>query len=199
MTRRAAKSAFTCGAASTPPSQTSSKWRSSMARSSSRLEQVEVERVLEVGRLVGGEHEHRRRRPATTRASSATWGSGSVKCSMRCDEQAPSKLAGSEPEAQGVHLRHPEALGAVAGGGRGDGLGGVVDPDHLAAGAEEAGRLEALATAHVEDAAPADPLEDGPVARLVQGQQRVGGHPLLRPLARQPALRAGHHGRSPFV
>ena len=132
MTRRAAKSAFTWGAASTPPSQTSSKWRSSMARSSSRSKRWRWKGFSKSAGLFGVST-HPTPSSLSTRASSATWGSGSVKCSMRCDEQAPSKLAGRKPEAQGVHLRHPEALGAVAGRRRGGGLGGVVDPDHLAA------------------------------------------------------------------
>ena len=78
-----------------------------------------------------------------------------------------------------------------------DRVGRVVDPDHLAPGSEEAGRLEPLAAADVEDAPLSDAVEHGPVARLVQGEQRVRGHPLLRSLARQAALGAGGHGRLP--
>jgi heterodisulfide reductase subunit A-like polyferredoxin len=40
---------------------------------------------------------------------------------------------------------------------------------------------------------------DGAIAGLVEGEERVRGHALLGSLARQPAFRAGHHGRSPFV
>jgi hypothetical protein len=98
-----------------------------------------------------------------------------------------------------LDLRHPQSLGPVAGRRRGGSLRRIVDADDLAVLAQEAGRLEALATPHVEDAAPADPVQHGPVARLVQGEQGIGGDALLWPLARQPALRAGHHGRSPFV
>ena len=104
-----------------------------------------------------------------------------------------------ETEAQGVHLGHPQAFGPVAGVSRGRRLGGVVDPDHLAALTEEPGRLETLTAAHVEDASPADPIQDGAVARLVQRQEGIWGDALLRPLTRQPGLRAGHHGHSPFV
>ena len=43
----------------------------------------------------------------------------------------------------------------------------------------------------------ADALEHGPVARLVQGEQGIRRHPLLRPLPREPALGAGGHGALP--
>ena len=89
---------------------------------------------------------------ARTRASSATCGSGSVKCSIRWDEQTPSKLAAREAQPQRVHLGDPQAVGPVAGGGRRHGVRGVVDAHDLAVGGQEAGRLEALAAPHVEDA-----------------------------------------------
>jgi hypothetical protein len=162
------------------------------------LEEMEVEGVLEVGRLVGRQHATD---PVVLQhpghLGHVGLGVGEVLDEMR---RAGAVEAGrQEAEVQGVHLGHPQALGSVTGGGGGCRLGGVVDPDHLAALAQEPGRFESLATAHVEDAALADPVQHGSVARLVQRQERIGGDALLGPLARQPALRAGHHGRSPFV
>ena len=107
----------------------------------------------------------------------------------------PVEALGGEPEIERVHLGHPKALGRVAGGRRRDGFGGVVGPEDLAIGSKEAGRLESVAAAHIEDAPVADAVEHGPVARLVQGEQGVRGHTLLGSLARQPAFGAAGHDR----
>ena len=118
LTRRAAKSAFTWGAASTPPSHTSSKWRPSMAASSARSKRW---RWKGFSKSAGSLGVSTNAAPSSlsTRAISATWPSGSVKCSIRCDEHTPSKLAVRQPQAACVHLPHLEALGAVAGRCRG--------------------------------------------------------------------------------
>ena len=57
LTRRAVKSALTWGTASRPWTVTSWKWRLEQGSELGRLEQVDVEGVLEVGRGVGGEEE----------------------------------------------------------------------------------------------------------------------------------------------
>ena len=111
-----------------------------------------------------------------------------MKCSMRCDEQTPSKLAVRRPRLKRVHLGHPQALRAVAGRRSGHRVGGVVDAHHLAARRQEAGRLEPLAAPDVQHPAAADAIEDGPVAGLVQGEQGVRRDALLGPLPRQLAL-----------
>ena len=115
------------------------------------VEEVDVEGVLEVGRLVGGEEEGgsvlvqapgpaRRRGPP-----------GRAKCSIRCDEQTQSKRALGQPQGQGVHLGHPEALAGKAGSGRARGrLGAVVDAHHGPVGAGEAEPTRSPAAAHVE-------------------------------------------------
>ena len=108
-------------------------------------------------------------------------------------------MAVREAERSGVHLGDLEALGLVAGGGGRRRVGGIVHAEDGAVGAQEAGGLEALAAAHIEDAARPDALEDGPVPRLMQGEQGVRGHPLLRTLPREPALGAGGHGAAPFA
>ena len=118
---------------------------------------------------------------------------------MRWDEQAPSKLDGEEAQAERVHLGHPETLGPVEAGGRHDGVTRVVGPDHLAAGIEEAGRLEALPTPHIEHAPAPHALEHGAVAGLVEGQERVRRDALLGAFSRQPGLGAGGHKRSLVV
>ena len=131
---------------------------------------------------------------ASTRASSRTWPSGSSKCSMRWEEQAQPKLPRAKPRDEGVHLGHLQAVTAPPARGRRHRVGAVVGPDHRPVLGQEAGRLEPLAAADVEHGPGAQPLDDRPVAGGVEGQQRIGGHPLHGPLAGEPPGRPSAGG-----
>ncbi len=162
------------------------------------VEEVEVERVLEVGGPVRRDQAHH----AVVLDDPGELGHVGLGVGEVLDQVrgAGAVEAGrAEAEGQGVHLGHAQTLGAVAGGGGGRRVGGVVHADDLAGGVEEAGGLEALATAHIEDAPVADAVEHGPVAGLVQGEQGIRRHSLLGPLPREAALCAGGHGGAPFA
>ena len=82
------------------------------------LEQVHVERVLEVGRPVRGDHERACRRRVQTRASSATCCSGPTKCSMMCDEHTQSNDAVAERRARAPSIAANSHVGAPSPPGR---------------------------------------------------------------------------------
>ncbi len=115
------------------------------------VEQVKVERVLEVRRLVRGQHAGE----AVVREHPGQLGDVRLRVGEVLDEVGRAhrvEAGGPEGQVERVHLGHPQAVGPVAGGGGRRGLGRVVDAHDLAPGAEEAGRLESLPTADVEDA-----------------------------------------------
>ena len=153
-----------------------------------RLEQVDVERILEVGGCVGGEEEHRPVVGEDARELT-DMSLGVVEVFDEVGGTGPAEARPGEPQGHGVHLGHLEAFLPPAPGGRRDGLGAVVGPDHPASGAEEPGRLEALATAHVQHGPRAQSLDDRPVAGGVEGQQRVRGHALFGAFTGQPSAR----------
>ena len=100
------------------------------------VEEMEVEGVLEVGRLVRGQHaDHAVVLEHPGHLGHVGLGVGEVLDEVR--RAGAVEAGGREAEVEGVHLRHPETVGAVAGGGRGGGLGGVVDADDLAAWARK--------------------------------------------------------------
>ncbi len=114
-----------------------------------------MEGVLEVGRGVGGEEEHR---PVVSQdpGQLADVALGIVEV---LDEVGGAGPVGSRPSANPSARAFIWATRSPRGPNRGrrrvDGLGAVVDPDHRPVGGQEPGRLEALAAAHVEHACPA--------------------------------------------
>ena len=200
--RRRSKSAFTTASPSRPSTVTSAKWRPSTAELVG-LEQVHVVGVLEVGRRVRRDEEGGAV-VASTRADSATWPSGSAKCSMRCDEHTQSKPPVRTASGR-RHSPRAEVTARLVGRDRGGRV--VVDAEHRAAAAEEAGAAVAQAAAEVEEAAGADPVEHLAVAGGVQRQQRVGGLALDRtlpgesqtcaPFGRMEPVVYGPRGRHP--
>ena len=110
LARRAAKSALTRAPASTPPSQTSAKCRSRRSASSSMVEQVEVEGVLEVGRPVGGQEERRAvvgQHPGDL--GHVALGPGEVLDQMRRAD--PVEAPVGQAQGPGVHPGQAQALG----------------------------------------------------------------------------------------
>ncbi len=159
------------------------------------VEEVEVEGVLEVGRLVRGEHaRHTVVAEDARELGDVRLGRGEVLDEMRRAHAVEAGLPQAEVQRVGASDAQPP--GPVARRGRPHGVGGVVDAHHLAVVGQEAGRLEPLAAPHVEHPAGPDPVEDGAIARLVQREQGVRRDTLLGTLPRQAGPGARRHGRS---
>ena len=160
------------------------------------VEEMQMERVFEVGGLVRGEDAHHAVVPDhTSELGHVRLGVGEVLDQMGRAHAV--EAAGADAEFQRVHLRHAQALRPVAGQRGGDRLGRVVDTDHLAARRQEADGLESVAAPDVQNATAADTFPDDPVPGLVQRQQGVRRDALHGPLTRQPAFVAAGHVQIP--
>jgi len=149
-----------------------------------------VERVLEVGRGVGGDHERgAARREDPGHLGHVGLGAGEVLEDVgRAD---PVDRARAQAEPGSVHGREagvaaPPAARSVLGGGRHGGVGVVVDPDHRAARAAQARGLVAHAAADVEYDAVAEPGHHLAVAGVVERQEGVGRGALHGALSGEP-------------
>ena len=170
------KFSFTWATASIPPTQTSSKERSSTVTSSSAANRRMwkgfsksagalgvMTKALPSGRQHPGQ------------LGGVGLGVGEVLDQVRRADpvEGPRRPA----TASGVALGHPQPGGpyrAVAS----PAASSCSRRRPRSVGAGELGRLEALAAADVQHPAGAQPVADGLVAGGVEGQQRVGGHPL---------------------
>ena len=88
-----------------------------------------------------------------------------------------------------IHLSHSKALGTVGAKRGRRGLTRVVRPNHRSSGREEGHRFETLAASDVEHRTLTKPLTHRTIASVMQGEQRVRGHPLLWSLPGESALR----------
>ncbi len=159
------------------------------ARELALLEEVDVERVLEVRRAVGRDHERGPRVVEHARElGHVELGRREVLDDVR--RARPVHGAPTQPEPGAVHAGETEvapvpALRAPVGGRSDRGVGVVVDAEHAPVAAGEPGGLVADAATDVEHGAGPEPRRHLAVPRVVEGEERVGRRPGHGPLTRQ--------------
>jgi hypothetical protein len=149
------------------------------------VEQVDVERVLEVGRLVRGEKEglalwfeHTRHLRYMALGALEVLDEVRRACVV---ERVP-----CEAQRQCIGTGEHQGLSLVEAGSVLQSVGAVIDSYDAPVRAGEANRFEPLAAAEVEQPAICEPADHRTVTGFVKGEKRVRGHALNRAFSGQP-------------